>query len=35
MRQIKRRPQTITIQGWNIRMRWIANLNTAALQASR
>lgn len=35
LRQIKRHPQTITVQGWNIRMRWIANLNTAALQATR
>lgn len=35
LRQIKRRPQTITIHGWKIRMRWIADLNTAALQATR
>lgn len=35
LRRVREKPQVITMQGWKIRMRWIADLNTVALQANR
>lgn len=35
LRSVRQKPQVITMMGWKISMRWIADLGTVALQANR
>ena len=34
-RNVKARPQAITMQGWKLRMTWLSETNTVTLQATR